>query len=98
VAYGTDVDKVRQMMVDTVRQVEGVVLDKPVMARYDRMGDSSMIFSMEYWVESIADERAVPDPVNRALQQALDIAGIKMPYPMQNVHFQVEPETVSRLS
>jgi small-conductance mechanosensitive channel len=81
-----------------VRQVEGVVPDKPVTARYDRMGDSSMGFSVEYWVESIAEERPVSDRVNAALQQALDAAGIEMPYPTQNVNFQVEPETVSRLS
>jgi small-conductance mechanosensitive channel len=85
-------------MVDAVRQVEGVVPDKPVTARYDRMGDSSMVFSVEYWVESIADERAVPDRVNSALQQVLDASGIKMPYPTQNVNFQVKPETVSPLS
>jgi small-conductance mechanosensitive channel len=98
VAYGTDVEMARQIIVDTVRQVEGVVLDKPVRARYGAMGDSSMIFSAEWSVESIADERPVVDRVNTALQQALDAAGIKMPYPTQNVNLQVEPETVSRLS
>ena len=98
VAYGTDVETARQVMVDAVRQVEGVVPDKPVTARYDRMGDSSMGFSVEYWVESIAEERPVSDRVNAALQRALDAAGIKMPYPTQNVNFQVEPETVTRLS
>ena len=97
VAYGTDVETARQIIVDTVRQVKGVVLEKSVRARYGAMGDSSMIFSAEWSVESIADERPVVDRVNTALQQALDAAGIKMPYPTQNVNLQVEPETVSRL-
>ena len=57
-----------------------------------------MIFTVDYWVESIADEWSVADRVHRALQQALDAAGIEVPYPTQNVNFQVEPETVSSLS
>jgi small-conductance mechanosensitive channel len=79
IAYGTNVETARQIIIDTVRQVEGVLLDKPVQARYDEMGESAMIFRVGWWVASVADERPVVDRVNTALQEALSAAGIEMP-------------------
>jgi hypothetical protein len=53
---------------------------------------------VRWWIESYVDTRRVIDRVNTALQEALDAAGIKSPYPTQSVNLQVEPETVDRLS
>ena len=51
------------------------------------LGDSSMVFDIEWWIESIAVEREVVDRVNSCLQRALDVAGIETPYPMDPDHF-----------
>lgn len=98
IAYGTDVEMARQIIVDTVRQVEGVVLDRSAGARYDEMGDAAVIFSVEWWVESKAEQRPVIDRENSALQEALDAAGIEMPYATRNVNLQVEASAIQPLS
>jgi small-conductance mechanosensitive channel len=98
VAYGTDVGWARTVIVDAVRKVDGVLADRPARARYVEMGDSSMVFDIEWWIESIAVEREVVDRVNSCLQRALDVAGIETPYPTRNLNLHVEPETVNRLS
>ena len=82
----------------TVRQLDGVLPDKPVDALYHEMGDSAMIFRVRWWNESYTDTRRIIDQVHTALQETLDAAGIEMPYPTEAVNVQVEPETAARLA
>ncbi len=80
IGYGQDTEQVRQILVDTVQHVEGVLSEKPVDALYVNMGDSAMIFRVRWWIHSYVDTRRMFDRVNTALQTALDEAGIKTPY------------------
>ncbi len=78
VSYGQDIEKVRQIIVGAVRQVEGVLSDKPVDALYVTMGESAMIFRVRWWIESYVDTRRMFDRVNTALQRAFNEAGIEL--------------------
>ena len=90
IAYGTNIEHARQIIIATVQDIEGVLKDKPVEALYIAMGDSAMIFRVRWWIESYIDTRRNFDRVNTALQNALDAAGIEMPFPTQalNVRFE----------
>ena len=98
IGYGIDIAMARHIISETVRQVEGVLPDKPVDALYHEMGDSAIIFRVRWWIESYEDTRRVIDRVNTALQEALDAAGIEMPYPTHVSNLQVDSETADRLS
>jgi MscS family membrane protein len=98
VAYGTDIETARRVMVESVRGVEGVLADKPVDALYVEMGDSAMIFRVRWWIESYADTRRMFDRVHTALQKALDEAGIESPFPTQTLNLKVEPGTAPHVS
>jgi MscS family membrane protein len=89
IAYGTDIETARRVIIEAVEKVEGVLPDKPVDALYNEMGDSAMIFRVRWWIESYVDTRRVIDRVHTALQYALDEAGIESPFPTQNVNLQV---------
>jgi MscS family membrane protein len=93
VAYGTDIETARQLMVDTVRKVEGVESNRPVDALYDEMGDSAMVFRVRWWIESYRDTRRMFDKVHTALQHALEEAGIDCPFPTQGSGNQMEPNS-----
>jgi small-conductance mechanosensitive channel len=80
IGYGQDIERVRQVLVDTVRQVDGVLPHKPVDALYVDMGESAMIFRVRWWIHSYVDTRHMFNRVNTALQKALDEAGIKTPF------------------
>jgi len=86
IAYGTDIEVARQILIDTVRQVEGVLPDRPVDALYVEMGDSAMVFRVRWWIESYRDTRLMFDKVHTALQHALDEAGIECPFPTQSLN------------
>ena len=87
IAYGTDRGLARQTITDAVRQVEGVLTDMPVEALYIEMGNSAMVFRVRWWIESYVDTLAMFDRVHDALQDALDAAGIEMPYPTRTLRF-----------
>jgi MscS family membrane protein len=98
VAYGTDVESVRQLFTDTVRRVEGVLTDKPVDALYVDMSGPAMRFRLRWWIQSYTDTRRMLDRVHTAVQHALDEAGIESPNIVSNVNLLVEQETSDRLS
>ena len=92
VDYNTDVEAARQVMVDAVRQVEGVLPDKPVEALYVENGDSAMIFRVRWWIGSYQDTRRMFDRVHTVLKYALDEAEIESPFPTQTLNVQIEPQ------
>jgi small-conductance mechanosensitive channel len=98
VAYGTDVEFTRQVIIDAVRQLEQVLPDKPVDALYNEMGDSAMIFRVRWWIESYADTRRVTDRVHTSLQAAFDAAAIELPFPTGDINLQFKPESIGQLS
>jgi MscS family membrane protein len=98
IAYGTDIEAARLIIVDTVRQVEGVLTDRPVDALYVEMGDSAMVFRVRWWIESYRDTRRMFDKVHTALQHALDEAGIECPFPTQTLNLQMNSEAAEQIS
>jgi small-conductance mechanosensitive channel len=95
IAYGTDLEKVRKVLGDAVRNVEGVLPDKPVDILYNEMGDSSMSIRVRWWINSFADKRHMYDKVNTAMQHAIDEAGIESPFPTQQLNVSLDSESLS---
>ena len=96
VAYGTNIEHVRELIVATVKEVDGVYPERGVDALYVEMGDSAMIFRVRWWIETYADTRRMVDKVNTALQRAFDEHGIICPYPTQSIILQQEATSVVR--
>jgi small-conductance mechanosensitive channel len=89
---------VRQLIIDTVRQVEGVLSDQPVDSLYIEMGESAMIFRVRWWLESYEDTRRMFDRVNTALQNAFDEEDIQTPYPIHTMNLMVDDTSAQNLS
>jgi len=98
VGYGQDVEEVRRIIVTTIRDVDGILSDRPVDALYIEMGESTMIFRVRWWIESYEDTRRVYDRVNTALQQALDEAGIETAYHTFDINVKLGAEDLVRLA
>jgi small-conductance mechanosensitive channel len=98
IGYGQDIERVRQIIVDTVREVPGVLSDKPVDALYNEMGESAMTFRVRWWIQSYEDTRHFYDRVNTALQNALDQAGIESPFTTYDIHLKTGAETADGTS
>jgi small-conductance mechanosensitive channel len=96
VAYGTDIEKARQVIIEAVKTVEGVLPDKPVEALFLEFGDSALTFRIRWWLDSYVDTRRMFDSVNTAVYQALNEAGIDIPFPQRVItHVGAAPKFVS---
>jgi len=96
VAYGTDIEKARSVIIEAVKTVEGVLLDRPVEALFLEFGDSALIFRIRLWLESYVDTRRMFDKVNTAVYKALNEAGIEIPFPQRVVtHKGLPPQYLS---
>ncbi|KAA3642866.1 MAG: mechanosensitive ion channel family protein [Chloroflexi bacterium] len=92
VGYGSDVEQVREILVNAVRDVEGVLADKPVEALFLQFGDSALVFRVRWWLDSYEDTRRMFDRVNTAMYAALRAADVEIPFPQRDVYHKVTPE------
>jgi small-conductance mechanosensitive channel len=85
VAYGTELDLARKVIVDAVSPVEGVSPDHPVEALFLEFGDSALIFRVRWWLEDFVDTRRMFDRVNTEIYNALVEHSIEIPFPQRDV-------------
>lgn len=98
VAYGEDVDKARQIIVDAVETVDSVNKDKPVQVFASGFGASSIDFEVTWWTGSRPlDIRESRDEVIATVKRALDVNGIEIPFPYQTLTFH-EPLPVRQVA
>ncbi|MBI3158343.1 MAG: mechanosensitive ion channel family protein [Chloroflexi bacterium] len=86
VAYGSDLERVRQTLIEAVQAVEGVMPEHPVQALLLAFGESSLDFRVRWWVKHFIDTRILYDRVNTAIYNALQREGISIPFPQRVVH------------
>lgn len=77
-AYGTDVDKARDVLTNAVQGVAGVLDHQPVEALLLGFGELSLEFRVRWWIESYMETRRMYDRVNTAIYKALQAEGIEI--------------------
>ena len=86
VAYGSDVDRVKDVLHEAAQSVECVVHDPAPRVRFVEMGDSSLIFQVQSWIDEPAQRGNCIDGLNTAIYKALSQADIEIPFPQRVVH------------
>ena len=79
IAYGTEVEHARDVMVQAIMAEDWVMHDKPVEALMLEFSDSALIFRVRCWIEHYVETRRVMDKMNTALYNALRQAEIEVP-------------------
>jgi small-conductance mechanosensitive channel len=85
VAYGSDLKQVMHIVLEAVKNVKGVlIVPKPKVIFYE-WGDSSINFKIWAWVDSKSAWLKTRNTILRKVNEALDKAGIEIPYPIQTI-------------
>jgi small-conductance mechanosensitive channel len=98
IGYGNDIELVEEVIEAAVSKVDGLVPDKPVDVLFLEFGETNMTVRVRWWLNSYADTRYMFDRVNRAMLQAIDEAGITMPFTTYDVNINVDDENARRVS
>ncbi len=85
VAYGTDPERVLELLVATMRAHERVLADPEPFALFVRFGESSLDFSARCWC-AFDDSLRVASDLHVAFHRALAEAGIEIPFPQRDLH------------
>ncbi|MFH1802829.1 MAG: mechanosensitive ion channel domain-containing protein [archaeon] len=86
VAYGSDVDKVKKIVLAELKKVEHSVPDPEPSVRFLEMGESSLNFKAFFYIDSYEYGYASVDEANTRIYNALNKAGITIPFPQMDVH------------
>jgi len=95
VAYGSDIDRVREVLLEAALSVECVVHDPAPRVRFVEMGDSALIFRVQGWIDEPAQRGICIDGLNTAIYKALGQADIEIPFPQRVVHVAPPPTASS---
>ena len=92
VAYGSDVDRVRVVLMKAALAVEHVLDDPEPRIRFIEMGDSALIWRVMCWIDEPVLRGRTIDGLNTSIYKALNAEEISIPFPQRDVHvYQASP-------
>ncbi len=91
VAYGSDVDRVREVLMNCVGGVEHLVADPEPRVRLREFGESGLRFELLAWIEQPVYRGRVLDALNTRIYKAFNKAGIEIPYSKQDLYLKEMP-------
>lgn len=86
IAYGTDIEMARELMIEAIRKQDWVMKEERIEALFLEFGDSALIFRVRCWIEHYVETRRILDQMNTALYIALNEANIAIPFPQRDLH------------
>ncbi len=85
VGYGSDVEQVKQLLVEAAREVEEVLDDPPPDSYFASFGESSLSMTLFFWVAEYAELFSVTDQVNSLIIKRFRERGVEIPFPIRTV-------------
>jgi small-conductance mechanosensitive channel len=93
VAYGSDVDQVRALMLDIAKKDPLVCKSPPPTVRFIVFGASSLDFELRCWVPRPEMCGQIIDALNTAVYKEFMRLGIEIPYAKQDMYIKEIPES-----
>lgn len=88
VAYGSDLNQVKTILIDVLNQHELVLKNPTPMVWVTKFNDSSIDFVIKYWVPHFNFGNDVRNDLIIAIDVAFKTNGIEIPFPQQDIHIQ----------
>jgi MscS family membrane protein len=88
VAYGTDVEKVEDILMETALAHPNVLKEtgKQPVVRFTEFGDSSLNFALYVWVDDFMNQWRVAHELRKAVNKRFAEDGIEIPFPQRTVY------------
>ncbi|HXM73940.1 MAG TPA: hypothetical protein VN904_01595, partial [Chthoniobacterales bacterium] len=88
VAYGTDVNKVREALLAAARENPNTLKDPAPNVFLEKFGENSIDFELVVWSSEMSYRpRRYRSDLNFAIEEKLREAGIEIPNPQRDLHF-----------
>lgn len=92
VSYGDDLEKVEQLVLDTIKDLKGVDKSQDIRLEYTEFGDSSINFRLSFWLEDIKQKSYMQTRSGaiKAIKVAFDNNDITIPFPIRTLDFGIK--------
>ncbi len=94
VAYGSDIDRVMEVLLDVAREHPRVLPEPQPRARFRQFADSSLNFDLLCWIEQPAQRGLVLHELNCGVYRAFADAGITIPFPQRDLYLKEMPSSI----
>jgi len=95
VAYGTDTEKVREILLAIAEENENVSksnsMPKPLVL-FREFGDSSLNFELRVFLHNVDSRLGIVSELNFAIDKAFREEGIEIPFPQRDLHVKSMPD------
>jgi len=98
IAYGSDTQRAKQLMMRSAEQCPYVLKDPPPSAYFDNFGDSALIFKLRFYIGGVTHWLVAQDELHRTIDAAFREAGIEIAFPQQDIHVRmVQPHAAQQV-
>jgi len=92
VAYGTDLEKVKQLLLDLMLRDTRILKDPPPFVLANKFGSSSVDLSLKFWVAHFDIGFDVKSDLIVAIDVLFREHGIEIPFPQQDINVRALPD------
>ncbi|MCB9060315.1 MAG: mechanosensitive ion channel [Halobacteriovoraceae bacterium] len=85
VAYGTDVQKVKEILLKIAQENEGVLMTPPPSVIFEDFADSSLNFKLRVWVKELWTTEDILSELRFQVDKAFKENNISIPFPQRDV-------------
>ncbi|WP_309381066.1 mechanosensitive ion channel domain-containing protein [Cerasicoccus frondis] len=86
VAYGSEITKVKELLLEVIRKDPRVLEDPAPAAFFKQFGESSLDFLAFAYLGTLDDRLGVTSDLQQGIYEALSAADIKIPLPQRDIH------------
>jgi len=91
VAYGSDIDKVMQILEQIATSHDGILNFPVPRVRFRRFGDSSLDFDLLCWIDEPVKRGLIVHELNCAIYKQFAESGIQIPFPQRDLYIKEMP-------
>ncbi len=96
VAYGSDIDRVKRILLEVAGAEEEVCKDPEPRARFRSFGDSGLLIELLCWIDEPVLQGRVSDALNTAVYKRFAAEGIEIPYPKRDLYIREMPGKIQK--
>ncbi len=90
VAYGSDVDRVEEILLSLAKENNLVAMRPEPRARFRSFGDSALEFELLCWAYRPQEKGMLIHSLNHQIYNAFAVAGIEIPFPQRDLHLHTD--------
>ncbi len=86
VAYGSDINLVKQILEQVVKDQEGVLKNPKPFVLFDDFGDSALLFSINFYIRDSFTDPKTKSAIRFAIDAQFRESNITIPFPQRDLH------------